>query len=157
MYTGQACSTCHGKKMIPTPDGRSFQRCPQCEGTGVEFDPGLFFAYELGPIALAGNASSPVQSVQILDRSFRWMLAAAQSTGAFSVILQDSRNKRPFMNQAIHGANFFGTAQNPLPLLTPFEFEKRGSILATITDLSGVANSVRLSFIGVELNDGSAQ
>ncbi len=143
--------------MIQTPDGRQFQRCPQCEGTGVEFDPGLFFAYEMGPFVIAANAVFPIQSVQILDRSFRWMFAAATSTGAFSALIADSRNKRPFMNQAIHSANFFGTAQNPLPLLTPFEFEKRGSILATLQDLSGAQNTVRLSFIGVELNDGSSQ
>jgi hypothetical protein len=124
-----------------------------CEGSGAAFDPGLFFVYEMGPLALTALQSLEYQSVQILDRSFRWMLATYVSTGAFTVQILDSRNKRPFSQQQVHVNNFFGTAQNPMPLLTPFTFEKRGSILANITDLSNANNTIRLSFIGVELDD----
>ncbi len=124
-----------------------------CEGSGEKFDPGLFFTYEMGPVVLAGNGISNNFSVQILDRSFRWMLLAGISTGAFTVLIKDSRNKRPFSNQQVHSSNIMGTAQNPLPLLTPFLFEKRGAILADFTDLSGAGNTIRLNFIGVELAD----
>jgi hypothetical protein len=129
------------------------QRCPMCEGSGQNFDPGLFFVYELGPIVLGALGFVNYASLQILDRSFRWMLAAAVSTGPFTIQIYDSRNKRPFSQQQVHSANIFGTAQNPMPLLTPFTFMKRGSILASMTDLSNAQNTIRLSFIGVELND----
>jgi len=84
------------------------------------------------------------------------MLLAGISTGAFTVLIKDSRNKRPFSNQQVHSSNIMGTAQNPFPLLTPFVFERRGSILADFTDISGNPNTIRLNFIGVELDDGSA-
>lgn len=133
------------------------QRCPMCEGSGEKFDPGLFFAYEMGPVVIAaGGGQVSSVSVQILDRSFRWMLLAGVSTGVYTVQIKDSRNKRPFSQQQIHSQNLVGTAQNPLPLLTPFTFEKRGSILADFTDLSGNPNTIRLAFIGVELSDDTS-
>ena len=144
------CPTCGGQGVISVPGGA--QRCPMCEGSGEKFDPGLFFSYEAGPIVLAGNGSQQT-SVQILDRPFRWMLLAGVQTGAYTLLIQDSRNKRPFMNQQVHFSNIVGTAQNPMPLLTPFYFEKRGSILVTVTDISGAGNTIRLNFIGVELAD----
>ena len=136
-----------------------------CEGSGEQFDPGLFFEYEMGPVSatvggvtypyLPANASVTNYSVQILDRSFRWMFLTAVSTGPFTIQILDSRNKRPFSQQQVHSNNICGTATNPFPLLTPFVFERRGSILANITDISGNNNTIRLGFIGVELDDGN--
>lgn len=146
-----ACSTCQGKGMIVSPSG-IFQRCPMCDGSGQQYDPGLFFTYELGPFILAGNAALNGQSVQILDRAFKWIMAAAVSTGAFTAFIRDGINKRQFTNQPIHSSNIFGTAQNPFPLLTPFTFQKRGSILVDLVDLSGAGNTIRMAFIGVELS-----
>jgi hypothetical protein len=147
------CPACQGHGAVNGPAGVS--KCPLCEGSGEKFDPGLFFTYEMGPLVLGALGQSNNFSVQILDRSFRWMLLAGVSTGAFTVLIKDSRNKRPFSNQQIHSANIMGTAQNPFPLLTPFTFERRGSILADFTDLSNAQNTIRLNFIGVELDDGS--
>jgi hypothetical protein len=142
--------------MINGPAGT--QRCPMCEGSGTAFDPGLFFTYEMGPVVVPGGGQVSNFSVQILDRSFRWMLlAGVQTSPLYTVLIKDSRNKRPFSNQQVQSANIVGTAQNPFPLLTPFTFERRGSVLADFTDLSGAQNTIRLNFIGVELNDGPAQ
>lgn len=148
------CSACGGHGAISGPGG--VQRCPMCEGSGAAFDPGLFFTYEMGPVNILANGTISNFSLQILDRSFRWMLLAGVSTGVYTVQIKDSRNKRPFTNQQVHNQNIVGTAQNPLPLLTPFLFEKRGAILADFTDLSGAPNTVRLNFIGVELSDDLA-
>lgn len=147
------CPACQGSGAVGSAAG--VQKCPLCEGSGDNFDPGLFFTYEMGPVALLANGQSNNFSVQILDRSFRWMLLSGVSTGAFTVLIKDSRNKRPFSNQQVHSANIMGTAQNPFPLLTPFTFERRGAVLADFTDISGAPNTIRLNFIGVELNDGS--
>lgn len=149
--TQAPCVTCQGMGAINTQNG--VQKCPMCEGSGEQFDPGLFFVYEMGPLVLTGGQALTNQSVQILDRSFRWMMLTGISTGAFTVQLKDSRNKRPFSNQQIHSSNILGDGHNPFPLLTPFVFERRGSIFADITDLSGAGNTIRLDFIGVELND----
>src|SRR4030081_959084 len=130
--TAAPCPTCQGHGAINSPVG--VQKCPLCEGSGEKFNPGLFFTYEMGPLVLAGNAQSNNFSLQILDRRFKWMLLAGISTGPFTVLIKDSRNKRPFSNQQIHSSNIMGTAQNPFPLLTPFTFERRGAILADFTD-----------------------
>lgn len=149
----QPCPTCGGQGVVNGSAGT--QRCPMCEGSGEQFDPGLFFVYEMGPVVVGALGQVNSFSVQILDRSFRWMLLAGVSTGVYTVQIKDSRNKRPFSQQQVHNQNIVGTAQNPLPLLTPFTFEKRGSILADFTDLSNAQNTIRLSFIGVELSDGT--
>ena len=145
------CSTCggHGHLQI----GAQHQRCPMCDGSGEDFDPGIFFEYEMGPLVLTALQAVTNYSVQILDRSFKWMMLTGVSTGAFTILLKDSRNKRPFSNQQIHSQNIVGTSVNPFPLLTPFVFERRGSILADITDLSNAGNTIRLGFIGVELDE----
>jgi len=146
------CPTCGGQGVVHGSTG--LQKCPMCEGSGEKFSPGIFFEYEAGPIVLAtGGAAVSNYSVQILDRPFRWMMLTGVSTGFFTILIKDSRNKRPFSNQKIHSANIVGTSTNPFPLLTPFTFERKGSILMDIDDISGGANTIRLGFIGVELDD----
>ena len=145
------CTTCGGQGTLQI--GNLMQRCPMCEGSGEEFQPGLFFEYEMGPIVLTALEAITNYSVQILDRPFKWMMLTGVSTGAFTILIKDSRNKRPFSNQQIHSSNIVGTSTNPFPLLTPFVFEQRGSILADITDLSNAGNTIRLGFIGVELDE----
>jgi hypothetical protein len=113
-----------------------------CDGTGVEFNPGREFTYELGPNVLAGGATLQASSVQVLNRAFRWMMAVAVSTFPFATQVSDSRDLRPFSNQPVHSNNLWGTAQNPMPLLTPFRFNKNANILATITDLGGGSGTV---------------
>jgi hypothetical protein len=136
----QPCKTCHGTGML-TVSGHT-QACPMCDGTGVEFNPGREFTYELGPNVLAGGATLQASSVQVLNRAFRWMMAVAVSTFPFSTQVSDSRDLRPFSNQPVHSNNLWGTAQNPMPLLTPFRFNKNANILATITDLGGGSGTV---------------
>ena len=147
------CSTCGGQGTIQPGPGAPVQKCPMCEGSGEDFQPGLFFVYEMGPVVLAGNAAVSNYSVQILDRPFKLMMLTCVSTGYFTILLKDSRNKRPFSNQPIHSANLMGTSTNPFPLLTPYLFDQKGSMLADITDISGNANTIRIALIGVELDD----
>lgn len=145
------CSTCGGQGTLQV--GNTVQKCPMCEGSGEDFQPGLFFIYEAGPIVLTALQAITNYSVQILDRPFKWMMLAGVSTGYFTILIKDSSNKRPFSNQQIHSSNIMGTGTNPFPLLTPFVFAQRGSILLDITDLSNAGNTIRLGFIGVELDD----
>lgn len=131
------CSTCHGSGMIHNGKSGVTEVCPMCDGTGQEYNPGREFTYELGPIPLNGQATTQASSVQVLNRPFRWMMALAVSTFPFTSQISDSRDQRPFSNQPVHSSNLWGTAQNPMPLLTPFRFNKNSNILATLTDLGG--------------------
>ncbi len=142
------CKACGGKGVLQAIG--TLIKCPVCDGTGVAADPGLFFIYEGGPFVLAGNAVQNGNSIQVLDKDFRWQFAVAISTGAFTVFIRDSQRKRPFSNQAVHSSNIFGTAQNPFPILVPWTFRKRGSILFDLADISGAGNTIRVAFIGVE-------
>lgn len=143
------CKTCGGQKQIRV--GNQVVACPVCGGTGKEPEQGLPFAYE-GNITLVANAAG-LLTINITDHAFRWDLAAAVSTGVFTSRVMDGKNKRPFSNQQIHNQNFWGTAQNPFPLLTPYVFPKRGSILIEVTDISGAGNTIRVTLHGIELED----
>jgi hypothetical protein len=114
--------------------------------------PGLFFIYSF-TVTLTALQSLPNQTISILDAPFKWILAAAQSTGPFTVNIRDGKNKRPFMNIPLHQNVIFGTAQHPFPILTPYTFEYRSNILVDLVDLSNASNTVWLGFIGVEVVD----
>ena len=137
------CSTCRGTGMVTF--GGSAQKCPMCEGTGVEYDPGRPYTYELGPLTVAGGVSLSFQSVEVLNYPFRWQLAESTQTFPFTVQVLDSRDQRPFSNQQVHNQNIFGTAQRPFPLLTPFEFMRGSFIQANITDLGGGQGTVTVT------------
>jgi len=130
-----------------------------CEGTGAQWDPGREFTYEMGPFLLNAPAnatptipqtSSGAQfngpnaqglTCQIANYRFRWMFALATMTFPFTIQIQDagSGSGRSFVpvNIQVHSSNLFGTARNPMPLPTPYVFEKNVSITANVTDLFG--------------------
>ncbi len=148
----QACQTCQGRGAI-SADGKNVQRCPLCDGTGAQADPGNQFTY-LGDFTLTALQNAPgAITIQILDHSFKWIFAVASSTGTFQCLVKDAQNKRPFMNSPINNVNFWGTAQNPFPLLTPWVFPKRGGIIIDLIDTSNAGNKVEIALHGVELND----
>jgi hypothetical protein len=145
--------------MIQAPNGQ-LQQCPMCEGTGKQYDPGRQFTYEMGPFTLnAAAAASPtfpqyfvgaasagptLNSVtcQVTGNPFRWMFAMAKSTFPFSVQIKDagSGTGRSFVPQQlqVHSQNLFGTAEHPMPLPTPYIFERNIQITADFTDLAGL-------------------
>jgi hypothetical protein len=161
----QSCSYCRGQKVVQNGSGNS-QYCPMCEGTGVHFDPGREFSYEMGPVTLnapaalpatnpqnfAGAASAgPVMggvSVQVVNFPFRWMFALAQSTFPFTVQMRDagSGSGRSFSPNGvqIHSKNLFGDGTHPMPLPTPFEFAKNQNITADFTDLGGAVGTANV-------------
>lgn len=122
--------------------GGQAQKCPMCEGSGAAFDPGRQYGYELGPIVLFGAQSLTYLSVQVLNYRFRWSMAMAVADFDFSSQVLDSRDQRPFSNQQVHNRNLWGVAQHPLPLLTPFIFEKNSQIQVNLTDLGGGSGTV---------------
>lgn len=130
--------------------GGIWQRCPLCDGSGVQPPEARLFTYEIDT-ALTANQANVIGSVQVNDNDFKWLFAVAVSSGAFTCLVTDASTKRQFSNVALHQNSFWGTGAQPFPLLAPFTFPRRGAILVSLNDLSGAANTVRLSFHGVEL------
>ena len=145
--TNQTCPQCCGAGVINTGSGSAI--CPVCEGSGKKYVPGLFFIYGI-QFNLTALQALTYQTVSILDAPFKTILLTQSSTGGFTVLFRDGKNKRPFMNTQLHRDLVFGTAQNPFPVLVPYTFEYRSNILIDITDVSNANNTVWLGFVGTE-------
>lgn len=154
----QACSTCRGKQVWQSPTGQ-WQQCPSCEGTGLQWDPGRVFTYEMGPFSLNAPAAVAAQnpqnfsgaaspnaalqgvSCQIANYPFRCMFVMARSTFPFTWQPSDagSGSGRSFVPVAtqIHSENQFGDSRHPMPWPTPYVFQKNQNITANFTDITG--------------------
>lgn len=152
-----ACTTCRGNGLNPYTNNSSL--CPMCEGSGAQFDPGREFTYEMGPFTLnapaaitstlpqyfvgAASAGPTLNGVtcQITGKRFRWEFALAKSTFPFTTQIKDagSGTGRSFVPQQlqVHSQNLFGTAEHPMPLPSPYIFERNVQITADFTDLAG--------------------
>jgi hypothetical protein len=147
MANNNTCPQCGGSGTVNTGNGASL--CPVCDGSGKQYIPGIFFVYGT-QIQLAANQALTNLPINILDAPFKTILLTQSSTGSFTVLFRDGKNKRPFMNTQLHRDLVFGTAQNPFPVLVPYVFEWRSNILIDITDVSGAPNTVWLGFCGTE-------
>ena len=160
----QKCSTCGGKGWLQL--GSAAAQCPMCEGTGVQWDPGREFTYEMGPFTLnapatiaptntqnfsgAASTQSLLQGVscQIANYRFRCLFVMARSTFPFAIQPSDagSGSGRYFVPQQtmVHSENFFGDSRHPMPWPTPYIFDKNQNITANVQDLAGATG-----FVGV--------
>lgn len=151
------CTTCRGQGLNPYTQNSSL--CPMCDGSGKQYDPGREFTYEMGPFTLnapaaiaptfpqyfvgAASATAVLNGVtcQVTGQPFRWMFALAKSTFPFATQIKDagSGTGRSFVPQQlqVHSQNLFGTAEHPMPLPTPYVFDKNVQITADFTDLAG--------------------
>ena len=104
-----------------------------------------------GQTYVAADATVQV-NYQIVNFPFRWLLAVATATyGAFSVQVYDQGRVYYFSPSAVNAANFWGTAQNPMPLLTPYTFQQNTQIQFTVNELSGNNNTIQLCLIGYQI------
>jgi hypothetical protein len=144
------CDVCRGGGVLNV--GGTPVKCPVCEGTGKQYDPGLDYSYSLDVVALGAGLTTQA-IIQIVDKDFRWIYAIAQSTGDFlSTILDGGRQGRQFQNIPVHRDSFWGTAQNPMLLLTPYRFLKQTPLSLVLTDVSGAPNTIHLTFRGAQVD-----
>lgn len=152
------CTVCGGRKYIGNPPNA--QACPVCGGTGSEYDPGTTYDLTLD-ITIAANSVNQAANITLVDnRPFRLVFAKASSTGVFTFTMTDASTNRNFsagtattaggVAGAIHRDNFFGTAQNPYPLVTPYVFNKQ--VQFAFNDLSGAPNRIFVALGGVLLS-----
>ena len=148
----QACTTCRGQKVTKSPDQSIWQRCPSCEGTGHNYDPGLIYKYRTVPITLTGNGTA-VQIITFANYDFRYQMLTGESTGPFTFKFTDIGATRVFSNAQIHSAEALGTGTQPFPELVPFVFRALDQLQIDFTDVSGFSNTVALCLLGVNLGE----
>jgi len=133
--TKQPCQDCKGVGYLTY--GGGLHLCPMCEGSKEMFDPGVEYTYEMGPLSLIGGQTQSYESVQVLNYDFRAMFLMAVYLFPFTSQIVDSKTGQQFSNQQVHNLNLWGTAENPMPVLTPYVFRKGSQIQVNITDLGG--------------------
>lgn len=159
------CTTCRGVGLNPYTQHSSL--CPMCEGTKEQYDPGREFTYEMGPFVLnapaqvsatlpqyfvgAQSAGPTLNGVtcQVTGARFRWMFSLAKSSFDFACQIKDagSGSGRSFVPQQlqVHSQNLFGTAEHPLPLPSPYVFDRNVQITADFTDLVGAVGFIAVT------------
>src|SRR5271154_2940537 len=144
------CSTCGGSGLLNLGGGTA-AKCPMCEGSGKQFDPGRKYSYLMGPITLNGSGSASSSNsltgvlqnyaTQVVNWPFRWMFSLQESTFPYLVQIIEGGEQRPFSNQQALSTLLFGDGRNPYPLPTPYEFPPNKNILASFTDLYGAVGT----------------
>lgn len=101
---------------------------------------------------LTANQTGLPVNVQIpQDADFEAIWIVANSTGLYSVQLQDPSTGRFLSNSAVNGENFAGTAQLPFPLIEPYVWARSALVNAIFNDRSGSGNTVQLVIRGYRL------
>ena len=97
-------------------------------------------------------ANTQVQSnFQIVNFPFRWLLAAANSTGTFTCQIYDQGRTYYLSPAPLNNVNEWGTATQPMPLLTPYTFQQNTQVQFTVKDTSGANNTIQLVLIGYQI------
>lgn len=157
MQNSKQCNSCNGKGVLPTRGGMN-QICPNCGGSGQK--QGVLrvpFDYVFNTAALTGSQQGlGVPLTFDYDADFEHIWTVANSTGLYSVTIQDRSTNRTLSNNPVNGENFAGTAALPWPLVEPYVWARASTALATFNDRSGSTNSVQLVFRGFKLFPESA-
>jgi hypothetical protein len=112
----------------------------------------LLFWYPINPVALTALQQGVISTITIdNDAEFEWRWIIGNSTGLFSLTLQDRYTSRPIMASAINGENVMGTAQLPFILPKPYILHRTSTISAIFNDRSGAGNTIQLCLVGYKL------
>ncbi len=112
-------------------------------------NPGMSYTYGPGTQVVGANATVTVQ-FSVLNHDFEADFLVASQKGTFKCQIQIGY--RFLSNLPMTNANHFGTAENPLPLLSPLQLKQNDVVILTITDTSGAQNTIDIGFIGRELD-----
>jgi len=103
-----------------------------------------------GQTYLAANTTVNIP-YQVVNFPFRWLFAVASSTGTFTTLIYDVGRVYYLSPSALNNVNEWGTAQLPMPLLTPYTFQQNTQVQFTVTDTSGANNTIQLVLIGHQI------
>jgi len=149
------CPACGGRGAVSNAQTGAPMKCPLCQGT-TQVSLGLtdqLFWYLLSPAQLTANQQGVIATVSIdNDADFEWRWIIGNSTGLYSVTLQDNFAASPLMPNAVNSENIVGTAQLPFVLPKPYPLYRTSSIKAVFNDRSGSANTIQLCLVGYKLD-----
>jgi hypothetical protein len=150
------CPACSGAGQVKNVVTGNSLTCPLCNGQGSISSSGLgdlVFDYIFNPAQLTANQQGVQAIVNIAnDYDFLCTEIKYNSTGLFSVQLQDNLRNTVLSSAAINGENFGGTAQLPRVLFRPWKLLRTSSIVATFNDRSGANNTIQLALGGYKLS-----
>ena len=109
------------------------------------------FVYNTGLIDVAANGSMNLRIEVDNDAHFLVQKLTGFKVGSCTVSIREGSRDRDWQNQAVHFDCLFGNGQLP-NVMYANRFVYRGSVVTIdVNDLSGLANQVELSFVGVKL------
>lgn len=150
------CPSCskNGTPGVLKDSQGKWQVCPNCNGTGVKSTPVIRvpFDYAFPTVALTALQQGVISVLPFdYDADFEHIWTVANSTGLYSVQVQDQSTNRRLSNAAINGENYAGSAALPFPLVEPYIWARVGSAMGTFNDRSNADNSIQLVFRGYKL------
>lgn len=150
------CPTCAGAGSLNNKITAQSVTCPTCGGTGNVSSSGLgdlVFDYIFNPPQLTALEQG-VQAIVNIANDFDFLVTEIKynSTGIFSVQLQDQLRNTNLSSAAINGENFGGTAQLPRVLFRPWKLLRTSVVIATFNDRSNADNTIQLALGGYKLS-----
>ena len=104
-----------------------------------------------GTVQIPANGTISASIATDNDAAFVVHKIVGARDGECTVTIKDGARDRQWMNTPVHFDNLVGNGHYP-NMLPSLRYIARGSVIAvTLQDLSGVANDVELTFIGVKL------
>lgn len=111
-----------------------------------------FFIYSAEALALAGNGEQTFRTNIDQDADFEiYENAASAISRNFRTRTVESSSGRQLHDAPLPGAGFYGDGRRPFPLPVSKRIKRASTLLTTIRDESGVANQVRLAYIGAKI------
>jgi len=144
--------TFHGNKIRP---GRS-PWLYNGDGSPKRYRAKVPYTYVLPPdgvsFVIAANATVLFSAPVDIEADFLALEVTAVHTGSATVLMLDGAGReRLWSDRAVEISNLFGNGQFPNVLPSPRFIPRGSSISATISDLSGAVNRVKLIIAGVKL------
>lgn len=151
------CPRCNGSGEVVTPDGKQFQQCPLCWGSGE--DPGRERAfYYLQQYVLSPNGILLNQRIVINgDAPFRVKTLTCTKSGDFRIRLYDSSGRyysssgEGGTNDRVRDACLFGTGALPGLVVPHIDIPAGGFLGFDLEDVSGATNTVHICYGGAKV------
>jgi hypothetical protein len=164
---GTTCKTCGGRGIIAAPNGKMWQTCPTCNGTGQQAQDVIRVPWSLqwNVTLTPGQQNVPVVTQQDSDADFEWIYTTATSVlangaaGLYAVQLKDNSTGRVLSSGFVNGELFAGTAQLPFVLPEPYLISRTATIQANFNERSNVGgenNTIQLVAHGYKLFPAAA-
>jgi hypothetical protein len=162
---GTTCKTCGGRGVIATPNGKAWQACPNCNGTGQNPQDVIRVPWSLQwqTLLTSGQQNVPVVVQQDTDADFEWIYTTATDINAdgtealFSVTPQDLSTGRVLSSAPVNGESYAGTGQLPFVLPEPYMIARGSAFKMTFNNrTTGQSSTVTLVAHGYKLFPAAA-